>query len=286
MIVKSTVKHIMSLFLFFMLTCLVQFAYAVSAHQGSISYTDVGSGTPIVLIHAFPTDQQLWQLQQAGLKGHFRVITLDLWGFGKSKPVDGQAISMSEYASEVKQLLDQLHIDKAIIGGESMGGYIALSFLDKYPLKVKGLILSNTQSIADSEEAKAKREIVAIDVLNNGAASFINGFMTKALSKEASIEIRHQLQSILEMQSPFALASALRGMALREDLSIKIAHSSIPILIITGDQDTLISPKQSEAMHILSKNSKIVVIPNAGHLSNLEMPNDWNRAVIDFFGSE
>ena len=115
-----------------------------------ISYNDVGEGKPIVLIHAFPTDQRLWQAQQEGLKANFRVITLDLWGFGQSSSVDGHAIPMSEYADEIKELLDYLKIDRAIIGGESMGGYIALAFLDKYPNLLLGLVLANTQSVADS----------------------------------------------------------------------------------------------------------------------------------------
>lgn len=122
-----------------------------------ISYNDIGEGKPLILIHAFPTDQRLWQPQQEELKEHFRVITLDLLGFGESSSVDGKAISMAEYADEVKQLLDYLKIDKAIIGGESMGGYIALAFLEKYPNQTLGLVLSNTQAVADSPETKNTR---------------------------------------------------------------------------------------------------------------------------------
>lgn len=249
----------------------------------NISYLDVGRGTPLVLIHAFPTDQQLWQPQREGLKNHFRVITLDLWGFGQSSPVNGQAMTMSEYADEIKQLLDQLHIKKAIVGGESMGGYIALAFSEKYPERLTGLILSDTQAIADSEEAKTKRETTALDVLQNGTSSFINGFMTKALSADASDETRHTLKNILDSQSPLAVASALRGMALRRDTSSVLAGTQLPILILTGDKDILISPSQSETMHSLSRNSKLVIIANAGHLSSLEKPVEWNGAVLDYF---
>lgn len=248
-----------------------------------ISYTEIGQGMPLVLIHAFPTDQQLWKSQQEGLKNHFRVITLDLWGFGKSSPTDGKAITMTEYADEVKQLLDQLHIQKAVVGGESMGGYIALAFLEKYPDKVEGLVLSDTQSIADTPEMQAKRETAATDVLEHGAANFISGFMPKALSPKASEEKKVFLQYILEMQSPTAIASALRGMALRNDTSDLLASSDLPILIITGDQDTLISPLQSQNMHALAKNSKLIVVANAGHLSSLEQPEKWNQAIIETF---
>lgn len=257
--------------------------YAGKNKANVISYTDVGSGKPMILIHAFPADQNLWQPQREGLKQHFRVITLDLLGFGKSASVDGKAITMTEYADEVRQLLDQLHIDKAVVGGESMGGYIALAFLEKYPERVSGLILSDTQSISDTDEAKAKRETSAEDVLTNGTAGLISGFMPKALSSNASLETRQYLKSILDSQSPFAVASALRGMALRKDLSDVLAESNLPTLIITGNEDVVISPLQSDTMHRLARNSKLVKIADAGHLPSLEKPDEWNRAVIEFY---
>lgn len=248
-----------------------------------ISYTDVGEGRPIVLIHAFPTDQRLWEPQIKGLKHNFRVITVDLWGFGESEQTDGQLITMTEYADEVRQLLDQLHLEKAIIGGESMGGYIALAFLEYYPEKVNGLILSNTQSLADSEETKKNREASAIDVLANGTNKLIEGFISKALSPQAPEQMKVLLRSITEVQTPMGIASALRGMSSRHDTSNLLTISTVPVLIITGEQDKVITPQRSRDMHELAKNSKLVSIADAGHLSNLEQPEQWNRAVIDFF---
>lgn len=263
---------------------LMSYTFADAASPSKfISYTETGKGLPLVLIHAFPTDKQLWDPQVAELKNNFHVITLDLWGFGQSGTTDGKAITMTKYADEVKQLLDQLHISKAIIGGESMGGYIALAFAEKYVTNTAGLILSDTQSIADSAEAKAKREATALDVLEKGSTGLINSFMPKALSATASEQTKQFLQDILTTQSPTAIASALRGMALREDTSAILANTTLPTLIITGEQDTLISPQQSQNMHLLAKNSKLVVIPKAGHLSSLEQPSQWNDAVVTMF---
>lgn len=251
--------------------------------SSKIVYTDEGAGQPIVFIHAFPTDKNLWKPQQEKLKKYFRVITLDLWGFGQAEETDGKAITMTTYADEVKKLLTQLHIKKAIIAGESMGGYITLAFLEKYPQHVSGLILSDTQSIADSDEAKIKREKAALDVLENGPANLISGFMTKALTPEAPEATKNFLLDILNSQKPAGIASALRGMALRHDTSQFLAETSLPILILTGDKDTLISPEQSQNMNSLAKNSKLAVIANAAHLSNLEQPELWNEAVIEMF---
>jgi pimeloyl-ACP methyl ester carboxylesterase len=164
-----------------------------------------------------------------------------------------------------------------------LGGYIALAFIQKYSAQVSGLILSDTQSIADSTEMKAKREATAVDVLAHGTDQLINNFMSKALSPTAPEEKIKFLKQILATQTPTALASALRGMALREDTSNILANTTLPILIITGDQDVLISPQQSQNMHALAKNSKLMIITNAGHLSNVEQSEAWNQAVITMF---
>lgn len=265
---------------FFIISNASAASYCISENK-CISYTDSGKGKPLVLIHAFPTDKNLWQPQQKKLQKHFRVITLDLWGFGQSSPVNGQAITMTDYADEVKELLDKLNITKAIIGGESMGGYITLAFLEKYPDAVSGLVLSDTQSISDSTEAKAKRETTAANILEHGTTVLINSFIPKALTSEASEHTRNLLQNIVTAQSATAEASALRGMALRKDMSHVLAHTNIPVLIITGQQDTLILPEQSQYMHMLAKNSTLVTIANAAHLSSLEQPEQWNKAIID-----
>ena len=267
--------------IFAVIFCVSSLSFA--SQNKIIYYQDIGQGKPLVLIHAFPSDSRLWDPQQAQLKNYFRIITLDLWGFGKSSSVDGQAVTMTDFADEIKILLDQLQIQKAIIGGESMGGYVALALLDKYPNQVAGLVLSNTQSIADSEETQAKREATAIDVLQNGTTNFINQFIPKALSTNASEEIKLFLRNILDKQQATALASASRGMALRSDMSDLLANTALPILIISGDKDALIPPEQSKYMHLLAKNSQLLILANAGHLSNLEQSAQWNQAVIDMF---
>lgn len=254
-----------------------------------ISYTDIGHGKPIVLVHAFPTDRRLFELARNEIEdifhdsNIFRIISIDLWGFGQSSSVNGKAILMSEYASEVRQLLEHLNIESAVIGGESMGGYVALAFLEQFPTKVEGLILSDTQSIADSPETKAKREEIAVDVIEHGSENLINGFISKALSPNSDEKTKMFLKHILVQQDKMAIASALRGMALRNDTSNVLANTSIPILILSGEKDMLISPEQSQNMHALARNSKLIIIPNAGHLSSLEQPHTWIWAAVDMF---
>ncbi|KTD36567.1 chloroperoxidase [Legionella nautarum] len=248
-----------------------------------ISYSEIGEGEALVLIHAFPTDKSLWLPQQQKLKQHFRLITLDLWGFGHSEGTFGYTITMTEYADQIAQLLDQLYIKKAIIGGESMGGYVALAFLQKYPERVSGLILSNTQVAADSSRLKREREKTGNKVLSEGTEQLINNFTAKALSNSASEQTRLFLQNMVMVQTPTAIASALFGMAMREDTANTLANTQVPVLLITSDKDTIVAPQQTANMHALARNSKLIVISDAGHLSSLEQPEQWNKAVIDMF---
>ena len=278
-------RLILKIVLMFIITTGTCFANELVVDHKIISYTDNGSGKPLVLIHAFPSDQQLWSPQIEVLKKHFRIITLDLWGFGQSSPTDGKAITMTQYADEVNTLLEHLQIKHAIIGGESMGGYITLAFLNKYPQKVDALILADTQSISDNADTKKKREALAQEVLTQGTENLTKGFLPQALSPQASEKTKLFLMDMMERQSAKGIASALRGMALRQDMSKTLAATSLPVLILTGKEDKLILAKQSEDMHALAKNSQLVVINNAGHLSSLEQAEKWNNAVIQMYAN-
>lgn len=254
-----------------------------SKQTGYISYSDVGQGQPLVLIHAFPVDKRLWKPQQEGLASHFRIITLDLWGFGDSGVAQNQIATMDEYADEVKQLLDNLHIKQAIIGGESMGGYISLAFLKHYPERVKGLVLSDTNSISLTQQQKDKYNKTADDMLANGSSAFIQDFLPKAVSNAAPQQIKTYLLTIMNEQTPAGMAAAFRGIADRQNTSKELSGAKFPILIITGDADQVLPPQQSYDMHDLAKDSRLIVITGAGHLSSLEKPEQWNQAVIDMF---
>jgi len=248
-----------------------------------ISYSDEGQGEVLVLIHPFLTDKTFWSAQQQELRSYFRLITIDLWGFGHSEPISGSASTMNDYSDEILQLLDQLYIKKAIIGGESTGGYVALNFLTKHPNRVKGLLLSNTQATAVNLELKKKLEQTATLVLNFGSEFLVDFFVNAALSTEASAQTRQTLLNIARTQRPQAIADALIALSGREDSTLSLSKSKLPILIITSDKDRLIAPQESANMQALAENSKLVLIANAGHLSSLEQSKQWSKAVREMF---
>jgi 3-oxoadipate enol-lactonase len=249
-----------------------------------MNYEEQGQGLPLLLIHGFPHDHTLWQPQLEGLKDVARVIAPDLRGFGSADPAP-QTMTMDDYAADLKALLDSLGLQKAVICGLSMGGYIALAFLARYPEATPGLILCNTRAGADDEKAREGRHATARKAHDEGMAGIAEGMVPKMLA-EATItarpELRSYIQSMMARQSPAAVSAALRGMALRPDRTPILPSIKVPTLIITGTADTLIPPSESETMAAAIPGSELVVIPYVAHLSNLEAPDAFNDAVRKF----
>jgi len=249
----------------------------------SLEYDDIGNGVPLLLIHAFPFDRTMWRSQVAGLQLYYRVIAPDLRGFGHSSEADGSAISMEHYAADLRALLDSLNLKQAVIGGLSMGGYIALAFLAQYPDRVKGLILANTRALPDGEEARQTRLANATRVRAEGLSFLIDGMSPKMLGPTAKPDLAVTVRSIMAHQRAIGIASALLGMAARPDRSALLPFIKVPTLIITGSADVLIPPADSEAMHRAITQSTLVTLADAGHLSNLDKADAFNDALRAFY---
>lgn len=257
-----------------------------TTHGTTIEYDDVGNGMPLLLIHGFPLDRSLWRSQIEGLQSAARVIAPDLRGFGQSGDAP-ETMTMDEYAADLKALLDALNVKQAVVCGLSMGGYIALAFLAKYPGMLKGLILANTRAGADSEQAREARYANVQKAFDEGVSAVAEGMLPKMLT-EATRANRDSLtayvRSMMAHQPAKGVAAAQRGMAARPDRTSMLAAINIPTLIITGSADTLIPPSESEAMAKAIPGSKLVVVPDVAHLSNVENPDAFNAAVREFIG--
>ncbi|OPX78947.1 MAG: haloalkane dehalogenase [Methanosaeta sp. PtaB.Bin039] len=247
-----------------------------------IEYDDIGDGVPLLLIHGFMLDRTLWQPQIADLSQIYRVITPDLRGFGESSDTDGKAMTMEQYAADLKSLLDSVNLKQAVIGGISMGGYIALAFYAKYADRVKGLILANTRAVPDSDESRQLRLANARKVGDVGPGFLVKTMAPQMLKSPATAEIKIAVCSMMMRQRAAGIMSALRGMALRPDRTALLRNAAVPVLIVSGSQDALISPGESEAMHALIPKSRLEIIPGAGHLSNLDEALEFNRVICEF----
>jgi 3-oxoadipate enol-lactonase len=241
----------------------------------------------LLLLHGFPHDHTLWEAQIQDLSQAADVLTPDLRGFGKGEEVP-DAVLMEDYAHDLHVLLNAHGIQRAVLCGLSMGGYVSLAFLAHYPERASGLILCNTRATADSEEVAAAREATARDAMERGVPVIARGMLPKVLAAGTIAEqpaTAQRIGAMMARQPARAVAAAARGMAQRPDRSAWLHTIHVPTLIITGDHDTLMPLPTSQAMHEAIPNSRLVVIPGAGHLSNVEQPERFNAEVRDFLRS-
>jgi 3-oxoadipate enol-lactonase len=249
-----------------------------------MAYTDSGIGRPVVLIHGYPFNRTLWNEQVAALSTSYRVIAPDLRGFGESDASDGTA-TMNRMAQDVALLLNHLGVTRATIAGLSMGGYVALAFYKQFPSRVRTLVLADTRAQADTEEAKQTRAQHAEKALTEGMAGIADIMLPKLLTPE-TVSKRHEVvkrvRDMMLKTKPEGAAAALRGMAEREDQTELLPQISVPTLILVGAEDAITSRGDSETMHHAIAGSRLVVLENAGHVSNLERTEQFNQALLDF----
>jgi pimeloyl-ACP methyl ester carboxylesterase len=247
-------------------------------------FTDDDAGTPLLLCHAFPLNAAMWEAQRHSLAEYCRMITFDLPGFGRGGPaVEG--MDMRDCADMAVSLLDHLGIEKAVIGGCSMGGYIAMTILRYYPERVMGLLLANTRAGADSDEGRKGRmeQIARID--DGELESVLEGLLPRlvgASTKNVAPEVVAFVRELSRSASGEGCAAMLRAMADREDSREVLASCRIPVCSIGGEEDVLIPPSEAELIAALAQDSELHLIPNAGHLSNIERPIRFAIAVRHF----
>ena len=248
-----------------------------------MTYEDVGSGPSVVLLHGYPFNRSMWADQMAELKKHHRVIVPDLRGHGGSAV--SQAASMQTMATDVASLLETLNISRATIGGLSMGGYVALAFYRLFPLRVRSLVLADTRAQADTDEGKQNREQQAEKALREGMEGIADGLLPKLLAPETVTkhpEIVKRLRGMMAETNPEGAAAALRGMAGRQDQTSFLSRIIAPTLILVGSEDAITPVADSQLMHREIGGSRLKIIEGAGHVSNLERPEEFNAALVKF----
>lgn len=251
-----------------------------------IHYEDLGSPTasPIVLIHGFPFSHAMWQPQIELLKHKYRVIAYDARGHGESEVGDGQYL-IEFFVDDLISLLDHLKIEKTILCGLSMGGYTALRAVERNPDRFNALIICDTSSEADTNEAKLRRAATITAVKRDGVKAFAETFV-KAVFAQESLEARTDtvqfIKGIIESTSPVGICGALLALAARTETTSALPNMKLPTLILVGELDKLTPPAISQMMHSRLPNSELRLIPRAAHLCNLENPKEFNRHLLDF----
>lgn len=248
----------------------------------AIEYSDQGRGLPVVLLHGFANGSALWQPQIDALAGRYRLIAPDLRGFGGSSTTDGRAVSMDEYADDVAMLLDQAGIARAVVGGISLGGYVALAFALRHPQRLLGLVLANTRAGADPADWAAIREEMVRTVQVRGAEAVVENYGDKPFRSGCPEEIKEQVRSQIRRQPTAGLVSGTRGMAERPDRTPMLGSIRVPTLVIHGTEDRYVPVAEAEAMHRAIAGSRYARLEGAGHLSNVDSAQDFNAALDEF----
>lgn len=255
---------------------------AIANENLILHFDERGTGTPLLLIHGFPFSGKMWAGQLDNFSKSARVLVPDLPGFGDS-PIRGWRASVDQYAEDCFAVLDALDImEPVVIGGLSMGGYIALAAARLVQLRIRGLILVSTRAGADSAESKAGRDQTIAQVKESGASIVADGMYPKLLSPGAyndHPDVADELKEIMRGATPEGIVAALTAMRDRPDSTESLADLHMPVLIIHGKDDQIIPPAEAEAIAKAIPNNALYLIDEAGHLPNLEQPEEFNRIV-------
>ena len=244
---------------------------------------------PLVLVHGHPFDRSMWapQLADVPYTGR-RVIASDLRGYGESSVVPGTT-ALSVFASDIAALLDHLGVAGAILGGLSMGGQIVMEFQRLFPQRVRGLLLADTFSQAETESGKAARHSMADRLLREGMRPYADEVLDAMVAPYNAVALPAVAAAVHRMMTGTpaeGAAAALRGRAERPDYGEVLSRVSVPTLVVVGRDDTYTPVGDAERLHKLIPGSTLRVIEGAAHLPNMERPAEFNRALREFLAGE
>jgi 3-oxoadipate enol-lactonase len=253
-----------------------------------MSYRELGEGPgdPAIFLHAFPVNGKMFEAQMQALSGERRVVAPDYAGFGRSPRTPAQP-DMRYYAEAVRNLLDRLGLERVVLGGVSMGGYVAFGCLKLFPDRISGLVLADTRPDPDSDEMRQNRKNLARRVAEAGVEVLVDVQMPRLLARdtlENDEEVVERVRTMILESSPTGVVAALGAMRDRPDSTPLLAEIEVPTLVIGGEEDEISSPEVMAEMAAKIPNSRHVSLPRAGHLSNLENPEGFNAALKEFLG--
>jgi pimeloyl-ACP methyl ester carboxylesterase len=252
---------------------------------GPIRCLEAGAGWPVLLIHAFPLSADMWRPQLERVPDGWRYIAPDVRGFGRT-PAAAGVPSMEAYAGDVQAVMDSLELEMAVVGGLSMGGYIALAVNRRSPERVSGLVLADTRSEADTPEGRSARMTMSALVRSAGVSAVADQMIPKLLASSRDDEATvARVRSMIEGNTVDGVDRAIQAMMDRPDSTPDLATLSLPVLVIVGEHDALTPPADSQRLKRRTDRSQLVVLPRAGHLSNIDAPEAFSTALANFLAS-
>ncbi len=254
-----------------------------------IACADQGSGPAVVLIHGFPLCRQMWQPQVEALRlAGYRVVAPDLPGFGASAPLTGK-VTMSAYADELIALLDHLGVATAAVGGMSMGGYVLLDLVARYPQRVTAALYLVTRAAADDAPGRARRSELA-EAVRGGDLRLVPDAFEQLLFAPATLrqkpELVDKVRCWMNAASPEGVVAALLAMRDRKDYRALLPSLRVPALVVGAAEDVAIPPAHAVALAAGLPTAELHIIPAAGHMANLEQPEAFSRVLLNYLRNQ
>lgn len=251
----------------------------------NLNVAESGTGLPLLLVHGFPLDHTMWQSQAGALAREAFVMAPDLRGFGASD-AGGESVSMEDFADDLAALLDARAVKAPVVFcGLSMGGYIAWQFFLRHRTRLRGLILCDTRAVADTPAAAEMRVANAQRVLTEGMGFLAEGMLDKlfaAETRQRRPELVDATRRVMLAAPPRGVAAALRGMAVRPDVSAWLPQMDLPALVVCGQEDAISTVAEMRGLAQRLPQARFVEIAGAGHMSPLEQPQAVNAAIREF----
>jgi pimeloyl-ACP methyl ester carboxylesterase len=252
----------------------------------TIAFDDVG-GSPntVLLVHGHPFNRSMWRPQLDAIqRAGWRVVVPDLRGYGETSVVPGKTL-LSTFAADLAGLLDHLAIESVVIGGLSMGGQIVMEFAQRYPVRVRGILLAATFPQSETEEGKRARTAMADRLLREGMAGYADEVLPKMLAPRSIAAMPAVAAHVLGMMratNPEGAAAAVRGRAERLSYEDTLARVAVPALVVVGSEDVFTARQDAERMRDLLVRSELLWLEGVGHMPNLERSEMFNRTLASF----
>ena len=247
-------------------------------------YLESGKGRPLVLIHAFPLSADMWRRQLDRVPDGWRFVAPDLRGFGPAA-ADEHPLTMDDYAGDVLGVMDAATIETAVIGGLSMGGYVTFALFRRAPDRFAGVVLADTKAQADTEAGLAARRALLETLRTGGVSAVADSMMTKVVgetTRRENPQVMTCVRQLMEANKPEAVAAAVHALMGRPDSTPDLGRIRCPALVIVGEEDTVTPPADAELLARTIPATELAALPRAGHLSNLEVPEDFSGALTRF----
>ncbi|HKS47277.1 MAG TPA: alpha/beta fold hydrolase [Amycolatopsis sp.] len=240
---------------------------------------------PLILLHAFPFDARMWNPVRRPLAARVRLITPDQRGLGRTPlPRTDREPSLEDAARDVLALLDKLELDRVVLGGCSLGGYLAMAVLRMAPERTGGLVLIDTKATADTPEVAQNRLAVAARADSEGTLDWLaDSLLPNILAQDAPDDVVRTARDLINSQPPSGVAWAQRAMAARPDSFDVLARTGVPALVVVGERDSLTPPDSARTMADALPDAELVIVPGAGHITPLEAPDALSSAILDWW---